>query len=102
MGDFDFHAARGEAVANLHEAPRIAGGDDGRAGGGDVVEFPLQKFIGHFGLDEVVDARAAAAPHRFGQRRDVEARYFGEKFAGLGGDFLAVAEVAGVVIGDAG
>jgi hypothetical protein len=101
MEDFNFRAARGEAVANLEEAAGIAGGDDGRAGGGDVVEFSPQKLAGHFGLDEVVNSGAAAAPHRFGKRHDVEARYVGEKFAGLGGDFLAVAEVAGVVIGDA-
>ena len=102
MDDFDFDAARGEAVADLEEATRIAGGDDGGAGGRDMVEFTLQKFVGHFGLDEVVDARAAAAPHRFGQRHHLQAGNFREEFARLGGDFLAVAEMAGVVIGDAG
>ena len=51
MDDLDLDPARGEAVAYLEQASRIAGGDDGRAGGRDVVELPPQKFAGHFGLD---------------------------------------------------
>ena len=102
MHDLELDAARGEAVADLEQAAGIARGDDGCAGVGDMVEFALEKFVGHFGLDEVVDAGAAAAPHRFGQRLEVEAGDFFEQFARLDGDFLAVAEMAGVVIGDAG
>ena len=102
MHDFDLGAAGGEAVLDLEEAAGVAGGDDGGAGGGNVVELALLEFPGHFGLDEVVDAGAAAAPHRLGQRHEVEAGDGGEELAGLCGDFLAVAEVAGVVVGDAG
>ena len=99
---FDFGAAGGEAVLDLKETTGIAGGDNGRARGSDVVEFALEKFIRHFGLDQVVDARAAAAPHRLGQRHDVEAGNRIKQSARLRGDFLAVAKMAGVVIGDTG
>ena len=91
-----------EAVLDLEQAAGIARGDDGRAGGRDVVELSLEELVGHLGLDEVVDARAAAAPHRLGQRLDVEAGDFREQLARLHGDLLPVAEMAGVVIGDAG
>ena len=73
---FDFGAAGGEAVLDLEEAAGVAGGDDGRSGGGDVVELALEEFVGHFGLDEVVDAGAAAAPHGFGEGLEVEAGNF--------------------------
>lgn len=101
MDHLDFDAARGQAVLNLEHTTRIAGGHDGRPGAGDMVEFPLQKFVGHFGLDQVVNSRAAATPHRFGQRRQLQAGDFRQQFARLDGDFLPVAKMTGVMVGHA-
>ena len=102
MNGGDVEAALAETVLDLEEAAGVAGGDDRGAGGGDVVDFALEKLVGHLGLDEVVDAGAAAAPHRFGEGLYLQAGNFAEQLAGLGSDFLAVAEVAGVVVGDRG
>src|ERR1700733_14554006 len=100
MHRVDVEAALAEAVLDLEEAAGVAGGDDRGAGGGDVVDFALKELVGHLGLDEVVDAGAATTPHGFGERLEVEAGDAREQFAWLGGDFLAVAEMAGVVVGD--
>jgi len=48
------------AVDELEEAAGVGGGDDGCAGGLDVVEFALEELVGHFRLDEVVDAGGAS------------------------------------------
>ena len=55
-----------------------------------------------FRLRDVVDAGAAAAPRGLGEFPESEARDESEKLAGLHADFLAVAQVAGFVIGDGG
>ena len=57
-------AQKGPAVgidaSVLEEAAGVGGGDDGCAGGLDVVEFALEELVGHFRLDEVVDAGGAS------------------------------------------
>ena len=60
-------ATGGEAVGDLEEAARIPSSKDGRASFRDVIQLSLEELVGHFGLDEVVDAGAAAAPGAFGQ-----------------------------------
>jgi hypothetical protein len=46
----------------LHEASRVAAGDNLGAGGGDVIELSGQQLCRLLGLREAVYARAAAAP----------------------------------------
>ena len=65
----------------------------------DVVQFAVEKFVGHFRLDQIVNARAAAAPGAFGQFDQFQIRNRLQDLARLRGDFLAVAQMAGLVIG---
>ena len=62
MNDAEGHAASCAAIDDLQEATGIPGGHDGRAGGGDVVDLAFEKFPGHLGLGDVVNAGATAAP----------------------------------------
>ena len=94
--------SRLKAVLNLQQAPGIPRGDNLSARGVDMVELALEELLGHFGLDEIINARAAATPHRLGQRGHLDAGNAFEEFAGLGRDLLAVAKMAGVVVGDLG
>lgn len=99
MDHAEGHAACGAAVDDLEQAARIASGDDGRAGGGDVVDLSLEKFPGHLGLGDVVDARAAAAPTCLWQLDQFQAGDLFEQIPRLLGDFLTVAKVATLVVG---
>ena len=92
----------GEAVLELEVAAGVGGGDGGGGGGGEVGEFSGEEFGGLLGLGDVIDAGAAAAPRGFWEFGEGEAGDEFEELAGLGGDFLAVAEVAGFVVGDGG
>lgn len=65
MNDADGERGVAEAVLDLEEATWIAGGDDIGAGGFDVGHLAMEEVIGHFGLNEVVNAGAAAAPGAF-------------------------------------
>lgn len=67
MDDAQGKAALARAVLNLQQAAGVAGGDGVRAGDGDVIEFALEKFGRHFGLNYIVDAGAPAAPGAFGE-----------------------------------
>ena len=87
LGDFVARGrdgGMGEAEGELEEAAGIAGGDDGGAGCGDVGELALEEFVGHFGLGDVVDAGAAAAPHGFGESAHFEAGDLARGFRGAG------------------
>ena len=65
-----------------------------------MLHLAFEELVGHLGLREVVDAGATAAPTALGQFHELHAGDGPEQRARLGGDFLAVAEVAGVVVGD--
>ena len=91
-----------EAVFELEVAAGIGGRDDARAGGEDVADLPLLEPAGGFGLGDVVDARAAAAPLGLGTLTEFDAGDRTQDGARLGGDFLSVAEVAAFVVGDGG
>ena len=102
MDDFEVEAVLSSAVLDLEEAAGVGGGDGGDASGLDFGDFAIQKLAGHFGLNEVVDASAAAAPGTFGKFHEIEAGDGAEKLAWLSCNFLAVAKVAGFVISDGG
>ena len=86
-------------LIELQQATGVARGDDVRAGGSDVFELSVEEFVRHFRLGQVVNARAAATPIGFGKLDQLEIRNRPQQLARLGGDFLAVAEVAGFVVG---
>ena len=67
MNDAQLHPSLFRAIDELQETTGISGGNNFRAGGLDVGEFALQQVIGHFRLNEVVNAGAAAAPVRLGR-----------------------------------
>ena len=90
-----------EAGLELHGAAGVAGGADLRAGLGQMAELAVQKFLRHLGLRDVVDARAAAAPVGFGQFHEVQTGNGAQQFARRLGNFLAVAKVAGLMVGHA-
>ena len=100
MDDAELHPSLFGAVFDLQKASRISSGHDGCARGFDVAQLALEEVVGHFGLDEIVDACAAAAPGAFGQFDQVQSGNGFKKLAGLSRNFLAVAEVAGFVVGD--
>jgi hypothetical protein len=52
-------------INQLEQTPWIARGDNGGTSGFDMPEFAVQQIVGHFGLDEIIDSRAAAAPIAF-------------------------------------
>ena len=85
-------------VDELEQAAGVGRGHDGGAGGPDVLEFALQELIGHCGLQEVIDAGAAATPGAFGQLDQPQIGNGAQEAAGLGHDFLAVRQVAGLVV----
>ena len=87
-------------VKDLQKAAGIAGGDDRSAGGFDVAELAIEEIARHFRLDQIVDAGATAAPCAFRQFDKFEIGDGPEHGARLGGDFLAVAEVTRLVVGD--
>ena len=87
-------------IQNLEEAARIARGDDRRIGGFDVAEFALQEIAGHFGLDQIINPRAAATPGALGEFDEFEVGNGAEQSPRLRGDFLPVAKVTGLVIGN--
>src|SRR6266849_5014460 len=86
------------AVDDLQQTTRVASGNDARLGAADVLELALEQGGGHLRLNQVVDARAPAAPGAFGQFSQREMGNGAEHLSRLGRDFLAVAKVAGLVI----
>ena len=87
------------AVDELEEAAWVAVGDDAGAGGLDVFELAVEELVGHFRLHDVVDASAAAAPEALRQLYQLEVGDEPQELAWLGGDLLAMREVAGLVVG---
>jgi hypothetical protein len=89
-----------DAVGDVGQAAGIAGRHDGGFGGDDVLELAVQQLIGHLRLDQIVDARAAAAPSALRQLRQCELGNGAQNLARLRGDLLAVAQMAGFVVSD--
>src|SRR5688572_27866477 len=89
-----------EAIHDLEEAAGIAGRDDLGTRGLDMLNYAFEKVARHFGLDQVIDARAAAAPRAFGEFNEFEIRNCAKQRARLRGDLLAVAKVTRLVIRD--
>src|SRR5258706_314461 len=79
-------------VDDLQEATGIGRGHNLRAGGFDVLELALKKFVGHLRLDQIVNARAAATPGALRQLNEFEIWDGAQKFPGLPRDLLAVAK----------
>ena len=98
MRSAEVQAFRLRAVDDLEQAAGVAGGDDFRLGRADVLHLAFEELVGHLGLREVVNARAAAAPVALGQFHELHTGDGFQQRARLGGDFLAVAEVAGLVV----
>jgi hypothetical protein len=89
-----------EGGLELENAAGIAGGDYIGVKSGDEVCFAIAEFAGGVGLDEIIDARGAAADRRFGNFKEFEAGDLGEQLARLRADALGVLEMAGIVEGD--
>src|SRR6266567_6593864 len=86
------------AVDDLQQTPRVASGNDARLGAADVLELPLEQSGGHLRLNQVVDARATAAPSAFGQFNQCQMGNGAEHLPRLCRDFLAVAKMTGLVV----
>ncbi len=100
MDEGEWFRGVGFSGLQMERAAGVGDGDEGGVGFAEVVEFAVAEPPGGLGLGDGVDAGAAAAPGGFGGFAEFEAGDGAEDGAGLGRDFLAVAEVAGLVIGD--
>ena len=101
MKDLPLVPERTPRRGNLEGAPRIAGCDKVRRHRRDVSGLPQPECRSRFGLDEIVDARAAAADLAFGRRQELDAWNLLEQRAGLRTNPLPVSEVTRIVIHDA-
>ncbi len=101
MEDFLAGAVDGGAAAQLQQAPGI-GGDNGLGASGlGVAHFLGKKFQRSLGLRDVVESRGAAADFRVGQFHKIEVGNLAQKLARSFANFLAVKEMAGILISDA-
>ena len=62
-----------EPRADLHQAARVAGGDETRARCRDVRKFAIEHQVRRFRFDQVVNAGRAAALIRLVQRNELHA-----------------------------
>jgi len=99
-GEF-FVAGAAQTAHELEQAAGVGRDDGGGTGCEEMRDLSVAELLRGFGLEQVVDARGAAAEGGFGDLRDFQARDVREQLAGLLMDALRVAEVAGVVVGDA-
>lgn len=105
----DFHGVEGfggvwegaEVETDLGETADVAHGDEVGGGGRDVVGLQGAEGGGGFGFVDVVGAGAAAAGIAVGDFAESDVRDLAEEGARGAADALGVAEVAGVVVGDA-
>jgi hypothetical protein len=88
------------AVDDLEVAAGVGRGDDWGLGGEEMADLALLEAAGGFGLGDVVDAGAAAAPLCLGAFAQLDAGQRAQDCPRLGAYFLAVAEVTGFVIRD--
>ena len=84
----------------LQDAAGVCCGNDRGAGFRDVSKLSLLQLCRHFRLGDVVDARATAAPCRFGQLDQLKAGNGIENFPWLFCDLLPVAQMTSLVVGD--
>src|SRR5205823_13535795 len=85
---------------DLDRAARVRRGDRLRTGGEQVARLALAQRGGRLGLDQVVDARRAAAQLPLGGLEQLEPGDGAQQRARLLAHALGVREVAGVVVGD--
>ena len=90
MDEAEIQAVALCAVDELEETTRIRCGDDLRAGGLDVFQLSFEEDLGHFGLGDIINTRAAATPGAFGEFDEFEAGDAFQKFTRLRGDFLEI------------
>src|SRR5688500_10565008 len=90
-----------EARSNLHQTAGISGCNERRAGRFDVRELGFEHGIGCIGLDEIVDAGAAAALIRVMKRNQLEPWYRRQHGKRRLTDALRVEEMTRRVVGDA-
>ena len=62
MDHAEVQAVFAGTVLNLEKAPGIASRDSRDTRFPDFIDFTIEKFAGHFRLNDIVDSRAAAAP----------------------------------------
>jgi len=98
--DVQIEATGARALGDLHQAPRVAGRHHPRAALHDAIELGGQQAVGHLGLEDIVDSRAAAAEVAVAQLDQREARDASQQRARLAPHLLAVRQMTGVVIGD--
>ena len=85
---------------DLHQAARVGGDQHLGPGRDDVGGLAVAQLAGRLGVDDVVDARRAAAQLGLGDLLQRQAGDRLEQPPRLGADALGVREVAGVVVGD--
>ena len=86
------------AVRHVRETTRISRCNDFTFRRFDVLQFSIKKFVRHFRLDQIVNARAAATPRAFGKLRQFQIRDCFQKLARLRGDFLPMTKMTRFVI----
>src|SRR5712691_9223209 len=96
----DIRAVGAKAGLDLENAPGVGGHHGFRPGGHDVLHLAMQQAGRHLGLRQIVDTGRAAAPVRFLEIHDLQARDLGEERSRLSPDLLTVHDVTRIVIGD--
>ena len=89
-----------QSALELQQATRISRGHRQGAGLDNVTYFTFLKFRRHLRLRDIVNARAAATPHRLRQLDQLEAGDGGEDFSRLPGYLLTVAQMTSLVVSD--
>lgn len=100
MANRNVVAARSHVPVDLHHAARFFCGDHLWSCGCEVVCFALANLLGQVGLQQVVDARGAAAIVAAACLNEVDLGDLLAQLARLAGDALAVAQVARVIVYD--
>ena len=90
-----------KAALDLKVATGICDGDAVGFCGEDFFDFATAESFGFFGMRDAVNAGAAAAQRGLGQVDQVAVEEGLQERARLGRNFLAVAKMAGVVVGRA-
>ena len=90
-----------EAALDLEVATGISDGDAVGFCGEDFFDFAAAEAFGFFGMRDAVNAGAAAAERGLGQVDQVAIEEGLQERARLGRNFLAMAKMAGVVVGRA-
>lgn len=85
---------------DLHQATRIGGDQQPRAGVEHVRRLAVTQLVGGNRVEDVVDPGRAAAQRGAGDLPDRHAGDRAQQLSGLVSDALRVAEVAGIVVGD--